>query len=1288
MRKGPGTGRSIALGLAIAALGQGAMTEPVAAALGASAKSAATVQLTAEQDHQRLLDLLHIKELRRGPDGDPSSPRHANFDESQVKAYQLPDPLLAADGKRIQTADAWWQQRRPQIVELFDREVYGRVPRHVPKVTWKVVHTDHDTHAGVAVITKQIVGHLDNSAAPRINVDIQLTLTTPANATGRVPVIMELGLSPEVQASLRKRFSDAQWAAIQGSGPDWQSQVLAKGWGYALYIPTSVQPDNGAGLTQGVIGLTNKGEPRTKPDEWGALRAWAWGASRALDYLARDKAVDAQHVGIEGLSRYGKAALVAMAYDSRFAIGFIGSSGQGGAKIARRTFGEQVENIASSSEYHWVAPNYLKYAGPLTPNDLPVDAHELIALCAPRPVFVSSGSQEVEGGWVDAKGMFLGAAGASPVYALLGKQGLGTTEFPPPETALTDGDIAFRQHRAGHTTGPNWPTFLQFASRYFPSATPAAPTVATAHGGGSPTTPALHLNDLDYFDTQGLSVLAYQNQFHDVFRDQKLGGIEIILHGERIATDGEVRLLPAPEQWDPVPKFIARKRGPVPDQVIAYSGYPDLSVSYRLEVTAEGQGFRIAVHLDKPLPAALVGKAGFNLDFLPTAYFGKSYMLDEAFGTFPRHPDGPMQLADDRADPKPLAQGSAGPASGGHHIVLAPEDPTTRVSITTEADTLMLFDARNRAQNGWFVVRSLIPADRTQNALVWHVKPNVIPGWVRAPVVLYNQVGYTPQRPKVAMMELDPHDNPPQTARLMRLRATGQYEPAFEGAIKSWGKWLRYQYASFDFSQVREPGIYAIEYAGRTTTPFRIAPDLYKVGVWQPSLDTYLAVQMDHIKVRENYRVWHGVSHMDDARQAPVNYTHFDGYSMGPTSDSRYAAGEHIPGLNIGGWYDAGDYDIRTQTQAKVITDLVLAREDFHLDWDETTVDEDARLVQIRRPDGVPDVLQQIKHGVLGLLAQYHAFGHAIPGIIEPTLEEYTHLGDAASQTDGKIYDSHLSGLPDDRWAFTTHVTALNYDAAAALAAASRVLRGYDDALSSASLKTAVQVWKDEHSHAPAIFHSFNTTGGDLEQEEVKAAVELLIATKGEGMYKERLEALLPVILKTYPSVCTVAVRAIPYMDTDYKSALSAATAELKARVDTSLASNPFGVPFATGTWGGSAQAANFAVGTYYLHQAFPNIIGTDYILRGFDYVLGRHPVSAVSYVSGVGTTSKLIAYGNNRADYTFIPGGMIPGVVLIQPDFPELKNEWPFLWYENEYVVDAATAFILAANAAEQVSH
>jgi hypothetical protein len=423
------------------------------------------VHLTAEQDHQRLMEQLHITSLRRGPDGDPKSPNAANLNESEVPPYKLPDPLILKNGQKVTSAEIWWKERRLEIVEDFNREIYGRVPKDTPKVIWEITNTARESSGGVPVITKKLVGHVDNSGYPLIKVDLQLTLGVPANASRPVPVVMELAFDPEFLAAYRKRLSAAQLAAFDGQGPTWQQQLLAKGWGYAVLLPTSFQADNGAGLTEGIIGLVNKGQPRSL-DNWGALRAWAWGASRALDYLETEKSIDAKQVGIEGLSRFGKAALVTMAYDPRFAIAFIASSGEGGAKILRRKFGEQVENVASTSEYHWMAGNFLKYAGPLTPNDLPVDAHELIALCAPRPIFISSGSPELEGGWIDGKGMFLGAVGAGSVYKLLGKRDLGTTEFPPIETALIDGDIAFRQHRGGHTAGPNWPTFLAFASRY------------------------------------------------------------------------------------------------------------------------------------------------------------------------------------------------------------------------------------------------------------------------------------------------------------------------------------------------------------------------------------------------------------------------------------------------------------------------------------------------------------------------------------------------------------------------------------------------------------------------------------------------------------------------------------------------------------------------------------------------------------------------------------------------------------------------------------------------------
>jgi hypothetical protein len=415
------------------------------------------VELTAEEDHRRMMQLLGIESIRQGPSGRPDAPNPANRDESKANPYpDLPDPLVFKDGSQV-TAAQQWGRRRLEILEDFDREVYGRVPRETPGVSWEVSSTATGDEGGVPVVTKQLVGHVDNSSYPLVTVDIQLTLTTPADAAGPVPVIMEFsfGRPPRVPPP----------GVPVDRGPTWQQQVLAKGWGYAILVPASIQADNGAGLTRGIIGLVNKGQPR-RPDDWGALRAWAWGASRALDYFETDKDVDATQVGIEGLSRYGKAAIVTMAYDPRFAIAFVASSGAGGAKLHRRHFGEQVENVAGSGEYHWMAGNYIKYAGPLTPNDLPVDSHQLVALCAPRPVFISAGSLEVEGGWIDAKGMFLAAAGAGPVYRLLGKKDMGTTEFPPQETALVDGEIAFRQHAGGHTAGPNWPTFLTWASRY------------------------------------------------------------------------------------------------------------------------------------------------------------------------------------------------------------------------------------------------------------------------------------------------------------------------------------------------------------------------------------------------------------------------------------------------------------------------------------------------------------------------------------------------------------------------------------------------------------------------------------------------------------------------------------------------------------------------------------------------------------------------------------------------------------------------------------------------------
>ena len=442
-----------------------AQTPPPASPPPAPSAAQQATQEATQADHKRMLALLGIAEIRRGVEGrNQQSPNFANYDESKVAPYPpLPELMVTKAGKRVTSAKDWWNVRRPELVELFDREVYGRMPKVTPKVSWTVANTTEETVGGVTMVKKELLGKVDNSSHPAIEVNIEAALWTPKDAKGPVPVVLEFGSGGRPQPPRPA-------SANPPTGPTWQEQVVAKGWGYASIRPASIQADNGAGLTQGIIGLVNKGQPR-KADDWGALKAWTWGTSRLLDYLETVKAVDAKRVALEGHSRYGKGTIVAMAYEPRLAVAFVSSSGAGGARILRRTYGELLENVAAPSEYHWMAGNFLKYAGPLTVNDLPVDAHMLVALCAPRPVFISSGDTlggvPAGDGWVDAKGMFLAGVHAGPVYRLLGKKDLGTTEFPKVETALIDGEIGFRQHTAGHTPGPNWPTFLTFAERYF-----------------------------------------------------------------------------------------------------------------------------------------------------------------------------------------------------------------------------------------------------------------------------------------------------------------------------------------------------------------------------------------------------------------------------------------------------------------------------------------------------------------------------------------------------------------------------------------------------------------------------------------------------------------------------------------------------------------------------------------------------------------------------------------------------------------------------------------------------
>lgn len=807
----------------------------------------------------------------------------------------------------------------------------------------------------------------------------------------------------------------------------------------------------------------------------------------------------------------------------------------------------------------------------------------------------------------------------------------------------------------------------------------AVPTTALAKNA------SLTINDKEYFETRGLNVLVFSNWYDGLFSDAKISGVELIHHGIRTATNGDVRLSATPEQWDPIPTFKERKVNRDEQSIEAFLHYPDYEFEFSIKAVREGDGVRLSVHLPKPLPKALEGRAGFNLEFIPAAYFHKSFVMDDKTGLFPRHPSGPKEI-NGKAEAAPLAV--------GQQLVLAPEDPERRVSIRSLDQPLALYDGRAKAQNGWYVVRSLLPAQKSGQVLEWQLSASTVKNWVRAPMIAHSQVGYHPDQQKVAVIELDRNDKKIQTARLVQVMTDGSRKTVLSGKPKSWGKYLRYHYVQFDFSSVKNPGVYMLTYGDHESGPFRIGADVYATA-WHPTLDLYLPVQMDHMTVNEAYRIWHGASHLDDALQAPVNHEHFDLFAQGPTTDSPFKPGEHIPGLNIGGWYDAGDYDIRTQTQYDLVSTLVNVWEDFKPMRDNTLVDYDRKYVDIHVADGKPDILQQIEHGTLQLVAQHRVFGRAIPGIVEAHLDQYTHLGDGVTKTDGLIYDAKMgelesdgirSGKFDDRWAFTSKTTPLNYGSIAALAAASRALTGYNDDLAKEALAHAKRAWAEEAAkEKPDIFNHGNTTGGPLHAEQLKAATELLITT-GERQYGEVIEKLLPELEKFFSFHAGSLLRAMPHMPDSFKKKIRELAEKHVENIAQAEARNPFGVPITEGGWAGSGFVIRNATNNYYLHKAFPDLVDRESVLKGLNYMFGTHPAHNLSLVSAVGARSKEVAYGMNRADFTFLPGGIVPGILILKPDFPENREDWPFFWGQNEYVVNLAGSYIYLVFAAKDV--
>ena len=837
---------------------------------------------------------------------------------------------------------------------------------------------------------------------------------------------------------------------------------------------------------------------------------------------------------------------------------------------------------------------------------------------------------------------------------------------------------------------------------------------------------SLKMNDLDYFEARGTNVLVYNNLYNGSFYDEKFAGLEIIQRGERICTGGGVRLMNTPEQWDIFGEITARDVNHADSSVEVEMTYRDYDFAPRLRVTPKDKGVLIQIILSKPVPQTLVGKAGFNLEFFPASYFGKNYLVDGKARILPKYPMHDTEVHpvsekitqyfgestfDDRGRGDflvPLAM------STGHQIVLAPEDDALRVGVKSDSE-VSIYDGRHLAQNGMFVLRSLLPGGKTGVVLEWYLEPSISKDWIRPANIGFSQVGYSPAQKKVAVAELDKNDTPAKTAKLLKVNPDGTKSVAKEIQAKFWGEFHhRYNYVQLDFSDVKEPGLYCIDYQGVETNAFPIDKNIYS-DKWHPSMDISLVVNMDHMEVNEAYRIWHGRANMDDALQAPANVRLHDGYSQGSETNDKYQPLEHIPGLAVGGWYDAGDFDIQANSVLTTTLDLGHIWTDFRPMRDQTLIDEKTQYADIHVPDGIPDNVQLIMHGTLNINAQIENIGFVAQVIGQPDMHHYHHLGDAMTLTDGKIYDPSLeryevkgdrSGTPDDRFVFTSRFSPAGVMSdIVSLAAAYPALKEYFPEEAERSLKNALMLWNKyfeaaapSANPAPQMGNRRGGMGGD---PRLNAAIELWFAT-GDQKYKDFFMPLVEAQLQARPAApatgqnvgnagfaapmnLTAALRLYPYMDKAFQDKVKALVPAYVANLTTNGRDNPYGVAITGATWAGNAQVISSAYNCYRIWKLFPDMIDPEFVLAGLNYIFGCHPYTNVSFVTAVGVNTKKVAYSNNRADYSVIPGGIVPGL-LVKEDFYENKDDYPFHWGENECCINTAPQYVALCLACDEI--
>jgi len=794
-----------------------------------------------------------------------------------------------------------------------------------------------------------------------------------------------------------------------------------------------------------------------------------------------------------------------------------------------------------------------------------------------------------------------------------------------------------------------------------------------------------------YFNNKGVDVMV----FNDFYPEGHQGGVCLIMNGRRVATNGDLRFEATPGQWQPIPRKISRETSE--DEIVARLAYPDSSrhltsknpmiypdvqLQYTVTTKAVGDHIEITVDLDRPIPEAFIGKAGFNLEFFPGSLFGKPWIMDGKTGIYPTQPNSPLLTTEPNykhtgnfhPEGKPKMDivrylgepGTYNPVVGddiiaepyavGRKFTSRPDDPLSKVTVETLTEDLKLYDGRMNHNNGWFVLRSEIPAGATKGAVRWIVTPTVVEDWIYKPVVHTSQVGYHPGQRKTAILELDARCEADGTAEVIRIDEDGE-KTVRTMAPRPWGHFLRFNYAHVDFSEITEPGLYRIRYGESSSSIFRIDADIYERGVWQPVIEYFMPNQMCHMRVNEKYRVWHDACHMDDAKMA-LNQNGFDNYKQDPGL-SIYPEGAPVPGLAIGGWHDAGDLDVRIEAQSGDPYILAMAYEQFHTEIDVTSIDQQTRVTEIHQADGKNDILQQIEHGALSVVGAYNALGRPYRGIICSKLRQYVILGDAAAQTDG------IAGNDDDRWVYTEDNPDRDLITAARLAGTYRALRGFNDTLAVRCLEIAEE-----------LFVRTTAREGIDASSALFPAVELYITT-GKAQYHDFIlankDAAVGNISKTGWYTARVAKRWEQSRDRKEKAFAKAFRAALEgycAELEKKVTANPFGVPYNPTIWGDGWNIQRFGFEHYFLVSAYPDIFRPDPMFDALNFVLGCHPgENLASFASGVGTKSITTAYGTNRADWSFIPGGVVSGTAIIRPDFPELLD-FPFLWQQVEYVM------------------